>query len=239
MRIVVASDLHFEFHKDRGLALANSLAPADVLVCPGDLAVAPILGDALALLLERYEHVVFVAGNHEFYRSSLATVRSTLRRLDAGIKGFHYLEQSECVIEGQLFIGATLWFPRKLGIELMHPLASDFRLISDAMPGIYEEHQQARQYLHSAVARDAIVVTHHLPHRRSLPPALAHSPLNRFLLSDLATLIEERQPALWVHGHAHTSSDYFVGRTRTLCNPFGYAERNENPAFRRDCVIEL
>ena len=239
MRVFIASDLHFEFHVDRGAALVESLPDADVLVCPGDLAVAPLLGDALALLLSRYAHVVFVAGNHEFYRSSLRAVRSVLRRLDASIEGFHYLEQSECTIEGRRFLGATLWFPRSLRTQMMQPLASDFRLISDAIPGIYDEHDQAVAYLTSTVAPEAIVVTHHLPHRRSLPPSLAHSPLRRFLLSDLEPLIAERQPALWVHGHAHTSSDYNVGRTRTVCNPFGYSGRQENPTFRRDCVLEL
>lgn len=239
MRVFIASDLHFEFHVDRGAALVESLPDADVLVCPGDLAVAPLLGDALGLLLSRYSHVVFVAGNHEFYRSSLRAVRSVLRRLDAGIEGFHYLEQSDCTIGGLRFIGATLWFPRSLRTQLMQPLANDFRLISDAIPGIYDEHEQAVAYLTSAVGPDTIVVTHHLPHRRSLPPSLAHSPLRRFLLSDLAPLIADRQPALWVHGHAHTSSDYRVGRTRTVCNPFGYSGRQENPTFRRDCWLEL
>lgn len=239
MRILVASDLHFEFHADRGAALARTLAPADVLVCPGDVAVAPLLGDALALLLERYAHVVFVAGNHEFYRSSLNAVRRALSALNERIESFHYLERSECRIEGRRFIGATLWFPPKLGDRLLQAFAADFRLIGDARPGIYAEHAAARRYLQENLSDDAIVVTHHLPHRRSLPPSLAHSPLNRFLFSDLAELIESRQPPLWIHGHAHTSSDYTIGRTRTLCNPFGYAGREENPAFRRDCLIDV
>jgi Icc-related predicted phosphoesterase len=239
MRILIASDLHFEFHADGGLALVDSLPRADVLVCPGDLTVAPLLGDGLGKLLERYAHVVFVAGNHEFYHSSLEAVRRALRSLDEHIEGFHYLEQSECTIEGRRFLGATLWFPRKLGMQLLEPMSSDFRLISDAVPGIYTEHEQAVRYLAGAVNEDSIVVTHHLPHRRSLPRSLAHSPLNAFLLSDLAEVIAEKQPALWIHGHAHTSSDYHVGRTRTLCNPFGYWRREENPAFRRDCLIDV
>jgi Icc-related predicted phosphoesterase len=239
MRVLIASDLHFEFHADCGAALLASLPEADVLVCPGDLAIAPLLGDALGKLLERYAHVVFVAGNHEFYRSSLVKVRQALRRVADCVAGFHYLEQSECTIEGRRFLGATLWFPRTVASTLLQPLASDFRLISDAVPGIYEEQQRAVHYLNSTVSHDTIVVTHHLPHTRSLPPALVHSPLNCFLSSDLAQLMADRQPALWVHGHAHTSSDYHVGRTRTVCNPFGYSGRKENPDFRRDCLIDL
>lgn len=237
--MLIASDLHFEFHADAGAALLASLPEADVLVCPGDLAIAPLLGDALGKLLERYAHVVFVAGNHEFYRSSLVKVRQALRRVAECVARFHYLEQSECTIEGRRFLGATLWFPHTFGIELLQPLASDFRLISDAVPGIYEEHLQAVRYLDATVSHDTIVVTHHLPHPRSLPTSLVHSPLNRFLLSDLEQLIIDRQPALWVHGHAHTSSDYQIGNTRTVCNPFGYSGRKENPYFRRDCLIDV
>jgi len=142
VRILIASDLHFEFQPDNGAALVNSLAPADVLLCPGDVAVAPLLGDALALLLERYAHVVFVAGNHEFYRSSLNKVRRALRVLDERIESFHYLERSACEIEGHRFVGATLWFPRKSGNRLLEPLVTDFRLIDDA-PEIYNEHAHA------------------------------------------------------------------------------------------------
>lgn len=239
MRILIASDLHFEFHPDRGAALVESLAPADVLVCPGDAAVAPLLGDALGLLLERYAHVIFVAGNHEFYRSGLSAVRRALRALDERIESFHYLERSECRIDGRRFVGATLWFPPKLGDRLFQPFASDFRLIADARPGIYDEHAAARRYLETNLSDDAIVVTHHLPHRRSLPALLAHSPLNRFVFSDLAELIESRQPPLWIHGHAHTSSDYEIGRTRIVCNPFGYVGREQNPHFRRDLVLDV
>lgn len=239
MRLLLASDLHFEFQADRGAALVDRLAPADVLVCAGDLCVAPLLGDALGMLLVRFEHVVFVAGNHEFYRSSLKDVRRALRVLDERIPAFHYLEQSERFIAGRRFVGATLWFPRKLGIELMHPLATDFRLIADAMPGIYLENESAVNYLREEISRESIVVTHHLPHRASLSSFMVHSPLRRFLLCELGDLIEERQPALWLHGHAHHSSDYRVGHTRVLCNPFGYARREENPTFRPDLVLDV
>jgi hypothetical protein len=45
------------------------------------------------------------------------------------------------------------------------------------------------------------------------------------------------QPSLWVHGHVHSSFNYFVGQTRALCNPHDY--RNENPAFYPALVVEI
>jgi Icc-related predicted phosphoesterase len=50
-------------------------------------------------------------------------------------------------------------------------------------------------------------------------------------------LIEAYQPALWVHGHVHNSSDYRIGRTRIVANPHGYG--NENPRFNGQLVVEV
>ena len=40
--------------------------------------------------------------------------------------------------------------------------------------------------------------------------------------SDLTALIEEHQPALWVHGHTHVASDVIVDATRVLSVAIGY-----------------
>ncbi|UFZ08661.1 hypothetical protein LQG66_03520 [Bradyrhizobium ontarionense] len=55
--------------------------------------------------------------------------------------------------------------------------------------------------------------------------------------SDLTELILATQPALWVHGHIHTPSDYRIGSTRVICNPHGYGR--ENPAFDPALVVEV
>ena len=51
-------------------------------------------------------------------------------------------------------------------------------------------------------------------------------------------LIEEKKPALWIHGHAHNSVDYTIGETRILSNPRGYSNRlNRN--FDDNLIITL
>jgi hypothetical protein len=57
------------------------------------------------------------------------------------------------------------------------------------------------------------------------------SPLNAFFLCDLEVLMRSRAPALWLHGHTHENVDVLVGTTRVVCNPFGYARREENPHY--------
>ncbi len=50
-------------------------------------------------------------------------------------------------------------------------------------------------------------------------------------------LIERHQPALWVHGHTHTSFDYRIGASRIVCNPHGYGDENE--AFDPGLVLDV
>jgi hypothetical protein len=47
-------------------------------------------------------------------------------------------------------------------------------------------------------------------------------------------------PALWVCGHTHHVSDVRVGRTRIVCNPYGYLRvpNERNNGFRPDLVID-
>jgi hypothetical protein len=65
------------------------------------------------------------------------------------------------------------------------------------------------------------------------------SALNPLFVCDLTDLIMRRQPGLWLHGHTHDSGDTQIGKTRLVCNPFGYAGRNQNPSFNDRLIIEV
>lgn len=51
--------------------------------------------------------------------------------------------------------------------------------------------------------------------------------------------ILEYEPLMWVRGHIHSFSDYFVDRTRVLCNPLGYSGETSRNTFIPDLVIDL
>ena len=93
----------------------------------------------------------------------------------------------------------------------------------------YRMHQTSRLFIDAALSSDPIktvVITHHLPHARSIPPRFKGDLLNAAYASDLSGVIESGRPALWVHGHTHDSCDYVVGDTRVVCNPRGYDDEN-------------
>lgn len=90
-----------------------------------------------------------------------------------------------------------------------------------------------------------VVITHHLPSSKSVHPRYAQSELTAAFASELDETVALSD--LWMHGHTHDSSDYFVERddgrvARVLCNPRGYSRPQkdvENFSFDPTLVVEL
>lgn len=76
LNLQIVSDLHWEFHADKGRGFVAAMDPTgvDVLIVAGDLTTAKYLEQSLTWLCERFEHVVYVHGNHEHYNASPAKV---------------------------------------------------------------------------------------------------------------------------------------------------------------------
>jgi hypothetical protein len=151
----------------------------------------------------------------------------------------HVLDNSTCEIQGRRFVGTTLWMRHFPGIELLHESLNDFYMIEHAERRVYEENARALTFLRRTVGPDDIVITHHLPSLRSVHPAYADSSLNCFFVCDVEDLILNRRPRLWAHGHTHRSVRYKIGATTVICNPFGYAAREENPQFDFGLTLEI
>lgn len=262
MKLWVFSDLHIE---QSDWDLPDDQPDCDVIVAAGDIHFAT---DAVVWLSERSRGrpVIYVPGNHEWYsyrRSfNMAGELARAKAMAAGTS-VHLLQDEATVIDGVRFLGSTLWTDYALysdqqaGMKLSQHALNDHRLIrlnddgtrfapTDALA----MHTQSRQWLTEALHRNdggvsaTVVVTHHLPHRFSIDPKFAGHPLNVAFASDLADLIEQGRPDLWIHGHTHSSCDYVVGSTRVLCNPKGYGpsrhhSRPENPAFDDRLTVDI
>ena len=238
LRLLVLSDIHVEFHRDGGRSFIDSLPEADVAVLPGDIVVTNKSTDALKWFCEKYLDVVFLAGNHEYYGSSVARTHACLEAFSAQHKNFHWLRDSTCEIAGQRFIGGTLWFGKFPGMN--REWLNDFHVIKGFEPWVYEQNAGTLAYLRHEVLATDIVLTHHLPSWNSVDPQFAGSPYNGFFVCPEAeTIIREKQPQLWVHGHTHSSCRYNIGQTEVVCNPFGYLGREENPRFNDHMIVDV
>jgi Icc-related predicted phosphoesterase len=256
MRIQILSDLHVDAG---GLHRPKLAADVDVLVVAGDFCAGVETGfTTLRHYVPAATTIVMVAGNHEFYGFGL-TAELKRARTGAAAHNIHFLEKDAVVTGGVRFIGATLWTDYELFglanrdncMQAAQMGLNDHRLIGLSTGGSNDRrfmpldalalHQQSRAYLDRALAEPhdgpTVVVTHHAPHEKSVAMRYNRSLLTGAFVSDLAPLIAAHQPALWVHGHTHTSFNYRVGATRVVCNPAGYGA--ENPMFDPALVVEV
>lgn len=252
-RLWVLSDLHNEFFD---VPPPLDVPDADVCVVAGD--VSNKGGErSLAYLAEqvgRFMPVVFVAGNHEFYRGSVVEGLHYMR--SARLPNVHFLEDDMVVLDGVRFLGCTLWTDFELGgsqawnSHAAESLMNDYKAASLRKHPTWqrlqprhtiEMHHRSRRFLEDALRMEfdgpTVVVTHHAPHPKSVHPRFEGSTLNAAFASDLTELLEADGPELWVHGHMHDPSDYRVGNTNILANPRGY--HNENSRYNPTLVVEV
>lgn len=109
MKIFPVSDMHLEFHHQflppyRGLA--------DVVVCAGDMHTKGRAPKLLRMIFDRQE-IIYVAGNHEYYGSSIEEQDELLRE-ECKKYGIHFLQRDKTEIDGVTFAGCTLWSDFKL-----------------------------------------------------------------------------------------------------------------------------
>ena len=243
MRVQYLSDIHVEFHADKGESFVGSLDPSavDVLVVAGDLAVGAGIGPALDLVCARYapRPVLYVHGNHEFYGTTREKVIAETRGACARNSNLHWLDGDVVEIGGIRFLGAPLWFRDFEGSKFLAFAMNDFKTIQGFREWVYLENQRALDFLERELRAADVVVTHYLPVEASIAPRWQGDALNAFFLCDVEPLIRERRPQLWIHGHTHDSVDATLGETRVVANPFGYARIELNHAFIDHAVIEL
>ncbi len=270
MKIAVCSDLHLEF---QDINITNDEG-ADVLILSGDIMIAedlhnhkhfeynPYTPGALEDLGRRqqtalrfrdflkrcsfqFPHVVYVAGNHEFYHGRWKASLDHLREECAVFPNVYFLERDVKVIDDVTFIGATLWTDTNKGdpltLHAINDMMNDFSIIRNDEHGFTKlrpahamyRHQQTISYLNAILPdmkdRKIVFVGHHAPSKQSTHPKYKNDHLmNGGYSSDLSEFIlDHPQIKLWTHGHTHDPFDYMIGTTRIVCNPRGYAGWDE------------
>lgn len=247
MKIHILNDLHIEF--------ADFEPPdtdADVVVLAGDIGVG--LG-ALAWIERCFPDrpVIYVPGNHEYYRHDLALIDALKRNVPDHV---HVLDNNAIEIDGVRFLGSTLWTDFLLfgitdqffSIKQARSCMADFDLIRFNGERFTPEdairlHEESRNWLNQMLSRQfegmTVVVTHHAPSPRSVHPRYARNLLTPAFVSDLEALMEESCVKLWIHGHTHDPFDYQVHGTRVVCNPRGYAPDQLAEGFRADLIVQI
>lgn len=268
MKIGYVSDLHLEFNDYPDFSKESG---GDVLLLAGDITTAgityPPRNDAQARsikkymagpfkkdLLDKFNQVYMVMGNHEHYNWAFFKTKETLeynfQQLNLSIK---VLDNDFVNIDDITLIGATLWSDFEKGNPVSMNTCewgmNDFRLIA-AGDGDYFtkfkakpitadmlmiEHNKSLQYIKEILNRQGvkptIVMSHHGPTYKSLNKEHIGNGMDGAYCSDLSDFIMQYpQIKYWIHGHTHANMNYMVGpNTTVLANQRGY---NWEPSYR-------
>lgn len=210
----------------------------------------------------QFKHVIYVAGNHEFYgcffdhklESIKVAIDSMVVNGDID-NNIHALADDAVVIDGVKFVGSTLWTDMKVnqyGLEMMKHSAkfamADYHYIYDdqgrpiAPDATIIAHDRSVQFIDNALNCDmpCVLITHHGISERSIADHYQGNSINGAFVSDLDYLLLEREPVLAVHGHVHWGFDYYIGSTRVIVNPRGYPKEGNpfDPMLEVDLDID-
>ena len=263
MLLRIASDLHLEINPNFMLPVMDNEKDT-TLILAGDIVTMTKLENAKAFFADvcaRFKTVLYVFGNHEFWRVRLNTAMGHfMNAIGNNYKNLIVTTDGHAVVDGNVkFIMATLWtgwnHPQEvLAISNQHSMSycrqemGDFFIIGDNNGNMFTPlkskalHEKHLEFIVNELELQnydkVVVVTHHGTSIKSIHPKYYRHPLNPAFSSDYSSLWNQYKPDLLIHGHCHNNFDYMENeKTRLICNPHGYP--GENPNFCPEFVVEI
>jgi len=253
VKIQILSDLHNEFlrsnqstpsHHWRGVI---PIIDADIVVLAGDIDTGKHGAQwAIKESVRLSKPIVYVLGNHEFYRNEYNALRNEISQLCNGTD-VHYLDCDVFIHEDIRVIGATLWtdyeinphVQKEQAMAIVEKNPADHRLIEyqtseikrrfmpmDALSIHNKELRWIEEQLLKPFKGKTMIVTHHGPHPVCQHPGFPMSEITTAFHSDLSKLIDMYDIDVWVYGHTHSNIDEHVLNTRIVSNQAGYPGEN-------------
>lgn len=251
MKVQIVSDLHLEFLTIVGVIelterISNN-SDADVLVLAGDICAlnkrsSGNLSYFLDGVQDKYENIIYVMGNHEYYGTSYSDVKELMKKTVKYRPNLTLLENESITIEDVTFYGTTLWFEETVQSSLIKYNLNDYRCIKDFTPDEYC--REAIKFIKSVEDSKSkkMLITHHVPHSRFISPMYVGHEMNCFYLNEIGQYLNKFD--LVTFGHSHASVDYqFSDRTKAISNPRGYVNfpqtEGENDKFNYQLIVEV
>lgn len=251
IRIQYASDLHLEFVENEQYLSQNFFEKSgDILLLAGDVVLLKYedrFRDFFKKLSNQYDQVLWIPGNHEYYRGNILSRESPFN--EEVVPNVHLLNNNTFTFNNVHFICSTLW--ANVPDDFIRPVSygmNDFRVIQRGNQLFTVEdfnrlHDDSIKFIVTELehfqGEKCVVMTHHVPTFLNYPPKYLGSALNFAFAVEHKEIIERYQPEAWIFGHVHCPADFTIGQCKMLANPLGYVKSGENNLFRKDAAIEL
>lgn len=245
-KFVLWSDLHLEFKQE--FVLPEFEEEVDVFILAGDIHTKIRSVKFAESVFEKYgKPVLLLAGNHEYYGSSLIDVdrkiKEAISKTSADIR---FLNPGVAHVGDTRFIGGTLWTDFNLfgnpskGMDVADSVMNDYKRIRLG-GGAYRPirpsdtlslHRTHLAFFKQEIEKDfdgkTVIVSHHAPSLNSVSSEHHGEYVSSAYASDLSEFVEQFSPDMWLHGHTHTAKDYVLGKTVVTSNCRGYPEEKNS-----------
>jgi len=239
-KLQVLSDLHVEFYKDNKQIQIED-TDADLILLVGDIHTN---ARGVRWLLEQgiNKPILYVAGNHEAYSTSLP--KNTIKLKEAAKDtNIHILENDYYIHNDLVILGCTLWtdyklfdpiVPQSLAMNHCYTGMNDFSRIrnsdkdyrkirpNDLLAKNIESLDFLTTYLEVFKDWKVGVATHHSPSIKGVNPIHHKDILSSSYASNLDEFVGYSGAKFWAFGHTHYKVDTYIGDTRFISNPKGY-----------------
>lgn len=260
----ILSDLHLEFTENTFDVIPSEYDKDTCLILAGDIHVGTRATKRIREWSKGFKYIIYIAGNHEYYNNVIEYVNTEIENELCDLENVFFLSRqtgSYVELEDDYVIwGDTLWThlydPYEYNLDyFIRNAMNDFRLISRINYGSSKNVRfdpNCWRYYHSKSIRDllnvlkifhdkkVVVVSHHAPSEKSSHSRFIGSLTQPAYFTPLEGIIcDNQQIKLWVHGHMHNTSDYMIGKTQVVCNPYGYAGYETNPEFENVFMVDV
>lgn len=267
MKFRIISDIHSDYYQglqfgdvlqptlEKLIENLNSLYPEidkdEILIVAGDLGVlmtykkeiSDIYIQILKYLKSRWNQVILVPGNHEYYYGSIPEVNFRLKSICEELN-IHYLQKNTLELDGYTFVGCVLWS------DLSY---NDWININSKMKRLFKNYKNHKQEfvdnlkwltatLKNYRSRDnVIVITHYPPIRDLIHTKILENDRTRLssMANDLDKIIINNQlkPKLWICGHSHETVKLEKFGIQFYLNPLGGYFENRNSPVTNELLI--
>ena len=233
------ADLHMEYNtKKLFQQFLKDIPVTEVLVIAGDLGnpCKPYFSRFLRACADRSKLVIFVPGNHEYWRMNMQDLESVCNSV-----GVVMLLNGTVTYKGITFVGTTLWtslqtLEKKNLSDVELNSMNDMRFV----PQLTREkwlhwHTKAYKFIQQSLAKysHCIVITHHSPTYKSIRQRHKTLPICGCYASHCDKLFDCKSLMAWTHGHTHFTQRYRMGKSNALL--INNSCRNAND--RRDICL--
>jgi predicted phosphodiesterase len=264
IKIQYVSDIHLETYSNTETTnkfFEKILKPsANILALCGDIGYpeTPLYEPFLLYCSINFEHIFYVAGNHEYYNKYRAASPQTVEDRTVAIKhtcskfpNIHFLDKEVFQLPNLTIVGCTLWSKLDMPTFMLERF-NDFHMIYETStaqltPATYMAwNKEHIEFLEQTLSQEnksdnpILVITHHCPTYEIIIDKYQTDPYNMnsvFANKDLVSKLG-KNVKVWLCGHTHGCKTININGTIIATNTGGYKSEYIQ-GFKSDAVIEL